>query len=108
MLCCPIDLSTDDVTVCLLRCIMGATGVILDNMADTIVYLTEGAVKGATLPCHVVEDNSSDDLQRWLKCRGFSSSASESKTSLYRRLVALKILVRRPMPVCFVNVSPHN
>ena len=39
-------------------------GVILDKMADTIVYLTEGAVKGATLPCHIVEDNSSDDLQR--------------------------------------------
>ena len=55
------------------------------NMADALVWLREGDVKGAKLPQTSVEKNTIDDLRRWLECRGLTSQKKESHAALVRR-----------------------
>jgi len=55
------------------------------KMAEFLVELKETDVRGAILKRSNVPENSSDDLRRWLLCRGFSSNNSESKKSLVTR-----------------------
>ena len=54
-------------------------------MAEAIIYLTEDDVSGAKLPQKSIENNSVDDLKRWLLCRGLSSRNSESHAVLIKR-----------------------
>ena len=53
-------------------------------MAEAIIYLTEEDVSGAKLPQKSIENNSVDDLKRWLLCRGLSSRNSESPAVLIK------------------------
>ena len=54
-------------------------------MAEAIIYLTEEDVSGAKQPQKSIENNSVDDLKRWLLCRGLSSRNSESHAVLIKR-----------------------
>ncbi|MGH0119809.1 UNVERIFIED_CONTAM: hypothetical protein FKN15_000893 [Acipenser sinensis] len=51
-------------------------------MGDVVVRLRENDVKGVILPFTVFEDNSPDDLVRWLKCWGLSANKKDSKKRL--------------------------
>jgi hypothetical protein len=42
------------------------------NMADFLVRLNEKDVPGAILPEKVPEDNTVEDLKRWIETRGFT------------------------------------
>ncbi len=54
-------------------------------MADLLLKFSEQDVRGAVLPLLIVEDNTADDLRRWILTRGLCAPKSESKASLVRR-----------------------
>ena len=55
------------------------------NMADFLVKLQESDVAGAILPQKVLEDNTVEDLKRWIETRGFTVGKKESKCKLLKR-----------------------
>ena len=64
-------------------------------MAEAIIYLTEDDISGAKLPQKSIENNSVDDLKRWLLCRGLSSRNSESHAVLIKRYFYIGIAIAR-------------
>jgi hypothetical protein len=54
-------------------------------MADFLVKLSERDVAGAILPEKVIEDNTVEDLKRWIETRGFTVGKKESKCKLLKR-----------------------
>ncbi len=58
---------------------------LFSNMADFLVKLSERDVAGAILPEKVIEDNTVEDLKRWIETRGFTVGKKESKCKLLKR-----------------------
>lgn len=54
-------------------------------MADCLVKLKASDVAGAILPLKINEDNSVEDLKRWIETRGFTVGKQESKSKLLKR-----------------------
>ena len=61
-------------------------------MTDILLHFTEEEVKGAKLPMAVVDDNTVEDLRRWIHTRGLGAAKSESKVSLVKRYSTHKII----------------
>ena len=54
-------------------------------MADFLVKLQESDVAGAILTQKVLEDNTVEDLKRWIETRGLTVGKKESKRKLLKR-----------------------
>jgi hypothetical protein len=55
------------------------------SLTASLVKLSERDVAGAILPEKVIEDNTVEDLKRWIETRGFTVGKKESKCKLLKR-----------------------
>ncbi|XP_031574489.1 uncharacterized protein LOC116308246 [Actinia tenebrosa] len=59
-------------------------------MAECLVKFLPEDVPGAILPCPLLEDNTFEDLKRYVETRAFTVGKQESKVKLLKRISDLK------------------
>ena len=55
-------------------------------MAEAFLLFREVNIKGAALPEKVVDENTKEELRRWISCRCLTTTVAESHSILVRKL----------------------